>query len=123
MKPSTQIVRYAFVGVCNTLVHLAVVLIVLNIIGLGQMVANSIAYVVSSIFSFFMNSKWSFRQKPNSRNFSRFQVVTLVGLLVSSGIGFAGDYFNWNFIVTVLYVAVAVPFVSFMLHRKYTFTR
>lgn len=121
MKISTQLLRYALIGVCNTLVHLLVVIIILKKVEMGQVVANGIAYIISSIFSYFMNLKWSFEKKANSQNFSRFQVVSIFGLAVSSGLGYMGDYYNWHFIVTVLYVAVTVPFLSFFLHRKYTF--
>jgi putative flippase GtrA len=123
MKPTAQLVRYACVGVFNTMLHLVVVVISLQIFELGQMLSNGVAYLFASTASFFMNARWSFMEKPNTKNFSRFQSVSIAGLVISSGVGYAGDYFHWHFIFTVFCVALAVPFVSFVLHRKYTFYR
>jgi len=123
MKLSLQVTRYALIGVCNTVVHLSIVGLLTWLVGFNQMYANTVAYIVASSFSFVMNAKWSFQRKPGARNYARFQLVSVLGLIASATLGHLGDYFGWHFAVTVFLIALTVPVVSFLLHRSYTFSK
>lgn len=123
MKPSVQVIRYALIGVGNTAVHLFIVGLLYWYVGLNQMYANVIAYIIASSLSFVMNAKWSFKRKPEARNYVRFQLVSVLGLIVSTTFGYLGDHFGWHFAVTVFLIALTVPVVSFLLHRSYTFSK
>jgi putative flippase GtrA len=121
MKASVQIMRYALIGIGNTGIHLFIAGVLNVHMGLSQMYANLIAYVIASTLSFLMNAKWSFQKKPEIRNYSRFQLVSLFGLILSAGFGYLGDHFGWHFALTVLLIALTSPALSFLLHRSYTF--
>lgn len=123
MKPSVQVTRYALIGVGNTGIHLFIVALLIWFVGLNQMYANIIAYIIASSLSFVMNAKWSFKRKPEARNYVRFQLVSVLGLIVSATLGYLGDHFGWHFAVTVFLIALTVPVVSFLLHRSYTFSK
>ena len=87
------------------------------------MYANVVAYIVASSFSFWMNSRWSFQRKPGVRNYARFQLVSVLGLISSATLGHLGDHFGWHFLVTVFMIVLTVPVISFLLHRSYTFSK
>lgn len=120
---STQLIRFALVGVVNTALHLAVVGVMTQIFGLTQLISNSVAYVIASSFSFVVNSIWSFQVKPQAHRFARFQIVGLLGVIVSATFGHLGDVFGWHYVITVLLTGCFVPFISFLGHRIYTYSK
>lgn len=88
---------------------------------LHQMGANALAYLVASSFSYLLNARWSFNARHHWPGFLRFQGVNLLGLCVSTLMGFIGDLLAWHYLLTVLLIALIVPALSFFLHRSYTF--
>lgn len=123
IKPGVQITRYALIGVCNTSIHLLIVGLLTWFAEFNQMYANVIAYIVASSFSFVMNTRWSFQSRPGARNYARFQLVSLFGLIVNATLGHLGDYFGWHIVVTVFLIGLTVSVISFLLHRSYTFSK
>jgi putative flippase GtrA len=123
IKPGVQITRYALIGVCNTTIHLLIVGLLTWFAEFNQMYANVIAYIVASSFSFVMNTRWSFQSRPGARNYARFQLVSLFGLIVNATVGHLGDHFGWHIAVTVFLIALTVSVISFLLHRSYTFSK
>lgn len=119
----SQVLRYSLIGVGNTGAHLFIVWILSGLLETSQMFSNGFAYIIVSTISFVLNAKWSFQQAPGLASFRRFQIVSIFGLIVSSCIGWVGDLFEWHFTVTVMFIAIAVPILSFTLHRLYTFSR
>lgn len=123
MHPSIQISRYAQIGVCNTAAYLLIVWLMTWLAEFNQMYANITAYIIVTFFSFWMNARWSFQRKPGVRNYARFQLVAVLGLIASATLGHLGDYFGWHFLVTVFLVGLVIPVMSFLLHRSYTFSK
>ncbi len=56
-----QFIKYAVVGVINTLVTLVVIFLCKNLFDLNPLVANAIGYVAGLINSFIWNKRWVFR--------------------------------------------------------------
>lgn len=123
MKTTVQLTRFALIGVVNTVLHLTTVGLLTQLLGLSQLISNVAAYLVASSFSFFANSIWSFRVRPQIRRFARFQMVGLMGLVASAVLGRMGDVFAWHYAMTVLLTACVVPVLSFMAHRSYTYSQ
>ena len=123
MHISVQLVRFAIVGVLNTVLHLAVVAILTQLFGVSQLISNSTAYLVASSFSFIMNSIWSFQARPEAHRYIRFQVVGLLGLAICAFFGYLGDAFGWHFVVAVLLSGCALPLITFLAHRSYTYSQ
>lgn len=57
---AVQIFRYSIVGVCNTLITLAVYLLLTFAFGVSPGVANPIGYVAGLVNSFVWNRQWTF---------------------------------------------------------------
>ncbi|WP_173053251.1 GtrA family protein [Candidatus Nitrotoga sp. AM1P] len=123
LKPGVQVTRYALIGVCNTTVHFLIVGLLMWLAEFNQMYANVTAYIVASFFSFLMNARWSFQSRPGARNYARFQLVSLLGLIVNATFGHLGDHFGWHFALTIFLISLTVPVISFLLHRTYTFSK
>jgi putative flippase GtrA len=122
MRISVQLTRFCVVGAGNFAVHLATFATLIATLGLSQLLANAVAYVIASSFSFVMNSIWSFEMKLHPRRYARFQLVGLIGLAVSATFGHLGDRYNWPYPCTVSATLLVLPLISFLAHRNYTFS-
>ncbi len=88
----SQFSRFVAVGLVNTAIDFAV----LNILslttgiyaGTGLIVLNSIAFLAAVTNSYFMNKYWTFgvRDGAQTAEVSKFLSVSLVGLVINSGI-------------------------------------
>jgi len=52
--------KFLFVGVLNTLIGAAIMFGLYNLLGFGYWGSSAISYIAGSIFSFFMNKKFTF---------------------------------------------------------------
>lgn len=60
LTPSSQLIRFALVGVSNTALSLAVIWCALMLLGLPDVVANAVGYVAGFACSFVLNRNWTF---------------------------------------------------------------
>lgn len=56
-----QFMRYALVGVMNTLLTLGVIFVCKSLLGVNEYVSNALGYIAGLINSFFWNRQWVFR--------------------------------------------------------------
>ncbi len=80
-----QFVKYACVGVLNTLVTLCVIFICKALLGVNPLVSNAIGYVAGVVNSFLWNKNWVFK---TSGRYAREAVTFLVGFLLCYGLQF-----------------------------------
>jgi putative flippase GtrA len=85
-SPIIQFLKYAIVGVMNTLLTLVVIFVCKSVFGINAYVSNAIGYLVGVINSFVWNRNWVF--KSNGR-FSRQAVHFIVGFFICYAIQFA----------------------------------
>lgn len=78
-----QFIKYACVGVMNTLVTLVVIFVCKSVLGINPLVSNAIGYVCGVINSFLWNKNWVFR---SSGRYTAEAVKFLVGFFVCYGI-------------------------------------
>jgi len=82
-------IRFAMVGVLKTVVDFATFNLVLFVLpGLSMPVvltANTAGFTVAVSVSFVLNRRFTFRTAARSRGFSRYVVISLVGLALYNG--------------------------------------
>ncbi len=85
MKITTQFIKFALIGVVNTVVHYSVFLLLFRVFGVLMLLSSGIGYSLGVLNSFVMNRRWTFKMvnKANLPEFSRFVVVNVVSLLVN----------------------------------------
>lgn len=59
MKPVKQAVRYGVVGTLNTVVSLTVIYLFMAL-GVGDVTANAVGYLLGLSLSYVLNSQWTF---------------------------------------------------------------
>ena len=78
-----QFVKYACVGVINTLVTLCVIYVCKSLLGINPLVSNAIGYVCGVINSFLWNKNWVFK---TSGRYAAESVKFLAGFFICYGI-------------------------------------
>jgi len=81
------LLRFASVGVLNTLLGYAVIFLCMYVFGLGAVASNVIGYAVGLVMSFLLNRAFTFRSKaavvPEA---VRFVMIFLVAYLANLGV-------------------------------------
>lgn len=120
--------RFAVTGFANTGIHALVAYLCLN--GLffgvsafqaGPVAANAIAFTVATIFSYVANTLWSFSTKITRKNFARFVIVAIIGLVVAMLLAKLGETIGLPPMGGVLLVICVMPLVNFVLHSLWTY--
>ena len=120
--------RFGITGLANTGIHALVAVLCLEgfFLGVpalvaGPVVANGVAFVVATVFSYVVNTVWSFSTDMNRRNFQRFIVVAVIGLLAAMGLARLAGMVGLPPLCSVVLVVCVMPFVNFGLHSLWTY--
>jgi len=71
-----QFIRYNLVGIVNTIVGFAIIFS-LMFIGISPIMSNLIGYIIGSILSFYLNSKYTFKAKTTKKDAIKFFTILL----------------------------------------------
>ncbi len=126
-----RVLRFLMVGASGTALDV-VLFLALKAVGIPTLVANILAYGAGIVNNFVWNRCWTFadaRSKPLGTQFGQFALVSLIGLLVNSGMVLAvealfvamlGDT-AWSYLPAKL-VATGVSVVwNYAANRYWTF--
>jgi putative flippase GtrA len=78
----SQLVRFALVGVVNTVLYYGIYILLL--MWLPYLAAHLSAFVLATVASFFLNARFTYRTRPTWAKFLRFPLSTLVNLAVTT---------------------------------------
>src|SRR5258706_3956864 len=84
-----QILRFNTAGALSTGLHLGIVWTTSRMLGWSLLVANVAAFLVANTASYFLQSRWTFKLRPQTRR--RWYVASLITLLLAGGAGRAAD--------------------------------
>lgn len=113
-----KIVKYASVGIINTLVHWAVFVFLYSWVLKSQALSNLIGFNVAVVVSFFLNSKWTFRKPGSLRRFVYFSSFMA---LMAFSVGFASDQMRIYPLLTLVFFSGVSFLVGFLYSRFFVF--
>ncbi|OEC63351.1 hypothetical protein A7D21_29110 [Pseudomonas sp. AP19] len=116
-----RFVRFACVGVGNTAIHLCVVFLLVEQLAIQPPLANAAAFAVANIVSYLLNSTWTFQKKTSFAGYSRFFIVSLVGLGISWGCVFSSELLEFHYAAGVLVSVFFVAIIGYLLNRHFVF--
>ncbi|SDY13790.1 GtrA family protein [Thermoactinomyces sp. DSM 45892] len=114
-----QVIRFIIVGVVNTVHFNLLYLIMYRFFSWGYYVSFLLAFVISMVGSFFMNSFYTYRVKPTWKKFIQFPMTNAVNFVVTTiGVYVLGDLLDWNKTISPFIASlIAIPF-TFIISKK-----
>ncbi len=115
-----QFAGFSLVGIANTLIHLIVVTGLVELFSVHPLPANGMAFISANLFSFWANSRWSFRTAVTGQRYMRFFAVSLAGLAISLIAIAVSEALQWHYLAGVFLSFVFLPLITFLAHRNWT---
>ena len=116
-----QFMRFALVGVANTLAHGLVVVALMEVLKPPAALANGVAFVFANLMSYALNSRFTFKAPMSFAGYRRFLLVSLVSLaltlLITSGVEYAGLHYG----IGLLMVIFVVPVLNYLVMKVWAF--
>jgi len=116
-----SLVKYYAIGIVATLIHIIIVAILIESFGSKAGVANGIAFTLATIFSYVMNTYWSFQSKMSFVILCRFWSVAALGCLLAVIISSFAESLGFHYLIGIAMVMSVVPIISYALHRNWTY--
>ena len=119
-----QFVKFSIVGVVNTIASASVYTFGTRILKLDPLVANGLAFVVAVTISFFLNKRWTFRDRRQASvgQYSKFFTVAIIGFGLSEIIIlWLHHILQVHDLIAFAIATVVVLFWNFGVNRWWTF--
>lgn len=118
-----QLTGFSLIGVANTLIHLMMVTGLVELLSVHAVAANGMAFITANLFSFWVNSRWSFRVAVTCQRYMRFLAVSLLGLTVSLLASTVAEALNWHYLAGVALLFCIMPLLTFFSHKFWTYAK
>lgn len=118
MSFTFQLLKYALVGVANTLMHWLMFLACLAWLDTTQSRANLAGFLAAATFSFYANARFTFSKRPTGLRYCAFMVF--MGAL-SYGTGWVADTLAWPPLLTLVLFSLVSLGVGFLYSRYVVF--
>lgn len=112
-------IKFVIVGVINTIHYYVWYLLLTEYFSIYYIFGHIIAFLISMIGSFYLNSYFTYRTKPSWKKFFQFPLTYVVNITVSTSALFVlREFFHLNNkIAPLLAAGLAIPF-TFFISRK-----
>lgn len=118
-----QFVRYGFVGVASTTIHVVVAFFLLNSVGFSLLLSNIGAFCSAIFVSYFGNALWSFETRGEVRSMWKFFIASIVTLTLIVVISTVVTETGLPPYTGILAIAVVIPSVGFLIQKLWVFNR
>jgi putative flippase GtrA len=116
-----QAMRFVISGLLVTGLHILIATAFIQFVFPEPSFANGVAFVLATVFSYWINTTWSFSSTLHGRNLVRFCIVSFVGLFLAMFISAAAQYYGLHYLYGIAFVVCIIPPVTFLLHNFYTY--
>lgn len=118
-----QAMRYAVVGALGAGVHLALMALGVERLGLAPLWAAALGFGGAVVVSYGLNHRWTFAsERAHGESFWRFVVVSVLGLAVNTGLLYVLVHrLGWWYFGAQLALIGVLPALNFLLNRHWTF--
>lgn len=113
--------RFGLAGLVSTAVHVAVAALLIEAAAVHPSAANGVAFGCSVAVSYWLNTLWSFSQRPSRASFVRFVLVCCAGFGLAVGLAGFAEWMRWHYLAGIGLVVLAVPPLNFLLHHTWTY--
>ncbi|WP_448167752.1 GtrA family protein [Burkholderia ambifaria] len=116
-----RLARFGLSGLCSTALHVLVASAMYALFDATQVLANAIAFVCATAFSYLANTLWSFSSTVQSRNLVRYLTVALAGFVETMLLACAAELLDVPRGWAIVAIALLIPPTMFVMHRVWTY--
>jgi putative flippase GtrA len=116
-----QALRFAVTGVLITGLHVLIAVTLVQTLLPNPTFAYGVAFAAATVFSYLINTTWSFSSSLHGRNLFRFCVVSIIGIFLSMAVSGATQHYGLHYGYGIAFVVCIVPPVTFLLHNFWTY--
>jgi putative flippase GtrA len=119
--PLGSLLRFGITGLAATAIHVLVATALIELGGRSQVTANVVAFCTANVFSYLVNTLWSFAHRLGHRSLLRFWLVSLVALGLTTLVSALAQALHLHYLLGILMVVTVVPALTFLGHRFWTY--
>ena len=117
----SRFVIFGMIGVINTFTHSMIVICAVELITLNPVTANTVAFLITNILSYLMNSKWTFELTPSLLGYGKFLVASAGGLFITVAFATLAEFMEWHYLIGLFLIIVIMPFLTFFVYKVWVF--
>ncbi len=121
MKIAPSLPRFATVGVAATIIHVLVAVALVALMNWHPGLANGIAFIVANLFSYAVNTHWSFERQMSLKSWYRFLAVSFLAWLLTIAVSWSVDAAGGSYQLGILLVVALIPGLTYLGHRNFTY--
>lgn len=116
-----QLMRFGITGLMATGIHVVVAVTLITRLSMFPYVANPVAFLTATGFSYATNTLWSFSSQMSHRTMLRYACVAVLGCLATVAIAAAAEIAHLDYRLGILLVIALVTPTTFVLHSLWTY--
>ena len=116
-----RLIRFGVTGLIATGIHVVVAMALIAWLHVFPYVANPIAFLTATGFSYAVNTLWSFSSRMDQRTLRRYACVALFGFIATTAIAAVAEAARLDYRIGILLVIALVTPATFALHSLWTY--
>jgi putative flippase GtrA len=116
-----RLLRFGVTGLIATGIHVLVAVTLIAWLRTPPYIANPIAFVTATAFSYATNTLWSFSSRMNHRTLRRYACVSVFGCAATAAVAGAAEAAGLDYRIGILLVIALVTPLTFGLHNRWTY--
>jgi putative flippase GtrA len=113
--------KFGLSGIMVTGLHVVVAFVLITTVLPIPAAANGIAFVVANLFSYAVNTLWTFSSPLQGRSLLRFVLVSLLGFIIAVTVSGLAEWYGLHYWYGIALVVCCVTPVTFLLHNFWTY--
>lgn len=116
-----KVYTFILIGVLNTLINVFILLVLVDNFGIEIILANTLAFIVANIFSYFTNSFYTFKHSYSIKKYFKFFNSSIFFLIFSNIIFIITEWIQIHYYYGVLFNIIVIPALSYIVMNKLIF--
>lgn len=121
VRKQRQFIAFALIGVANTFVHGALLMLCVEILKITVVAAHFFAFSAANIVSYVLNSTLTFRMNLSMKRYAKFYIASMGSLGLTLSLSWLIDAYGAHYLLGFLIIVVVVPVISFFLMKFWAF--
>lgn len=122
---SFQFIKFALVGVSNTLIHLMILYILTEYLYIYYVLASIIGFIIAVTNSFILNTLWTFKQNIKEKagfRYSKFFTISVIAALTNIFLlYFITEFFGIWYILSQIIATFFSLIINFLGNKFWTY--